>query len=56
MLTPARELISTLRLQSNASVTTRSKLEFLIELTGGVWQELRSVREQVARIASGGAR
>jgi hypothetical protein len=44
--------IKALRMQANASVTTRGKLEHLIELTGSIWETLRYVREEAAKYAS----
>ena len=50
MLTPAREIVGALRLHSNASVTTRGKLDHLVGLTGALWEELGRIREEVAGI------
>jgi hypothetical protein len=50
VLMPARELVDALRLQSNASVTTRSKLEHLGELAGSIWEHLGIIREEARHI------
>jgi hypothetical protein len=47
MLSPVRALAGAIRLQSNASVVTRGKLEHLLDLTGAVWEELGRIREEV---------
>ena len=47
MLRPANELVRTLRLQSNTSVTTRAKLDHLLEVTGSIWDMLMQIREDV---------
>jgi hypothetical protein len=36
--------------QSNASMTTRGKLEHLIDLTGAVLDQLGRIREEVERL------
>ncbi len=46
-LQPVRELVAALRLQANASVTTRSKLESLYSMTGLLWGELCKIREEI---------
>jgi hypothetical protein len=50
MLRPTRELAKAFCLQSNASVTTRGKLEHLIDLSGALWEELGRIREEVELI------
>ncbi len=52
---PTVDEIKTLRLQSNASVTTRSRLDYLIELTGALWKTLEAVREEAAAIRKAAA-
>jgi hypothetical protein len=43
-LAPARTLIKALRLQANASVTTRTQLEALLDQAGALYQVLRDIR------------
>jgi hypothetical protein len=40
LLSPARDLITQLRLKSNASVTTRGELEHLNDGAGSNWERL----------------
>jgi hypothetical protein len=47
LLTPARELISQLRLRSNASHARRSKLAHLGELVGDLWERLGLIAEEI---------
>jgi hypothetical protein len=47
---PIRELVDALRLQSNASHTTRSKLEHLLQLAGSMWERLGDIREEARLI------
>jgi hypothetical protein len=45
---PILDEIEALRLQSNASVTTRGKLDPLVELTGSIRETLEHIREKAA--------
>jgi hypothetical protein len=49
-LGPVQEAARAIRLQSNASATTRSRLEHLIELTSHSWQMLRDIQTHVELI------
>jgi hypothetical protein len=51
LLSPARELVSGLRLQSNASVTTRAKLDGLTDLVGSVWDMLQAIKKEADALA-----
>lgn len=53
VLHPATELVKTLRLQSNASVTTRGKLDHLIDLTGSIWETLGQCRDEARAMRDG---
>jgi hypothetical protein len=46
-LGPIREAAEAIRLQSNASVTTRRRLEHLIDLTNHAWSMLNDIRTHV---------
>ena len=50
LLSPTRELVGALRLQANASATTRSKLDHLLEMNGSIWERLGAIREEIAGI------
>jgi len=43
-----------LRLQSNASVATRDKLDHLTQLTGALWETLVKIHEEAKAITSTG--
>jgi hypothetical protein len=43
-------LVEALRLQSNASVTTRGKLQHLIDMIGSIWETHNRIRDDVADI------
>jgi hypothetical protein len=47
LLTPARELVSNLKLRSNAAHTTRSDLAVLNELAGTIWERLGDIRDEI---------
>jgi hypothetical protein len=47
---PTVAKIEALRLQANASVTTRGKLDLLIQMTGSIRETLGYVREEAAAI------
>jgi hypothetical protein len=49
-LAPTRELVASLRLQANASVTTRSKLDSLYSMSGLLWEEMGRIREEIETI------
>lgn len=46
LLIPARE-IAQFRLQANSSVTTRSKLQHFVEVTGAVWEQLNGIQQEL---------
>lgn len=50
----ARKLVAALRLQRTASATTRSQLEYLVELAGATWQDVGRLREEVQRLTRQG--
>jgi hypothetical protein len=54
ILSPASELVSGLRLQSNASVTTRGKLDGLTDLVGSVWNMLQAIKEELVEARAEG--
>jgi hypothetical protein len=45
MLAPVREMVAAIRLLANASVTTRSKLELLLDLTDTVWRTFHRIQQ-----------
>jgi hypothetical protein len=49
VLQPSSELIKSLRLRSQA-VTTRRDLEYLIQLSGGIFGELGKIRDEMGRL------
>jgi hypothetical protein len=50
MLSPAKALVRELRLQSNASVTTRGKLDHLNDLVGSLWEHFQTIEQEVKTI------
>jgi hypothetical protein len=50
ILSSAKDLVGVLRLQANASTTTRGKLETLNGLAGLVWEMLGRVEQEVKAI------
>jgi hypothetical protein len=53
LLTPTRGLVSQFRLRANASMTTRSELEVLTDLTQGLWAELIKIRKALGETGEG---
>ena len=47
LLGPAHEIAGALRLQANASVTTRAQLDHLLGLSGSIWERLGAIREEI---------
>jgi hypothetical protein len=50
LISPVRELVSALRLQSNASATTRGELDHLVEIAGIIWEQLRRISSEIAEL------
>ena len=51
LLTPARELVTTLRLRSNASHTSREELRHLVDLSGSIWERLDAIRKDASQLS-----
>jgi hypothetical protein len=50
VLRPARALIEQLQLRANASVTTRSELEHLCDVTGSIWTTLDQIHAEIRNL------
>jgi hypothetical protein len=46
ILSPSRALVEALQLRGNASAQTRSSLDYLIQMTGVVWELLGKANEE----------
>jgi hypothetical protein len=52
VLQPARTLVEQLQLRANASTTTRGELEFLKQISGGIFEQLAAIRDEAAALAN----
>jgi hypothetical protein len=43
-------IVADIRLQANASVTTRGKLDYLIQLHGGIFERLGQIQDAIKHL------